>query len=464
MSSAPPPVAPAAHGQGGRLAPDRMRSAVEALERGDGDALLRALDGLRPADIAELLEGLNPARRARLTASLGEALGPDVVAHLSDRVRDEVVASLSSARVAQIVEALDTDDALSLVADLGKREQARVLALVAPHERARIEAGLSYPEGSVGRLMRRAIVAAHEHWTVDEAIDHLRADDGIPEDFWELFVIDDRFRPVGTIRLSWLLRAPRDIALADVMTRELTLLPISTSIEDAALTFRKFGLISAGVVDADGRLAGVLTADEMVGVAEDAAAQDLLRLSGAGESGDVNEPVEQAYAARVRWLLANLVTALLASSVIGLFSDTLEGMVTLAALMPIVAGVGGNAGTQTLAVTVRGLATRQISTRTALPVVARELQVALMNGLTIALVIGLGVGMVLANFTLGAVIGAAMLSNILVAGLAGVLVPLGLERAGADPAVASSIFVTMTTDTMGFLIFLGLASLVLVPG
>jgi magnesium transporter len=254
------------------------------------------------------------------------------------------------------------------------------------------------------------------------------------------------------------------MALGDVMTREQTLFSCLAPVEDVALSFRKYSLISAAVVDADGRLAGVLTADEMVGVAEDAAAQDLLRLSGAGESGDVNEPVEQAFRARVRWLLANLVTALVASSVIGLFGDTIAGMVTLAALMPIVAGVGGNAGTQTLAVTIRGLATRQISARNAWPVVTRELNVALMNGATVATVIGLAVGMVLANFTLGAVIAAAMLCNIVVAGLAGVLVPLGLERAGADPAVASSVFVTMTTDTMGFLIFLGLASAFLVPG
>jgi magnesium transporter len=441
-----------------------MRSVADALDVGGGDALVRALAELRPADIAELIERFPPARRARLTAALGDAISAEVVGHLSDRMRDEVVGSLSRARVAQLVAALDTDDALALVSDLGRSEQARVLALMAPHERARIEAGLSYPEDSAGRLMRRAFVAAHEGWSVGETIDHLRADAGLPEDFWELFVIDDAFRPVGTVRLSWLLRAPRDMALGDVMTREQTLFSCLAPVEDVALSFRKYSLISAAVVDADGRLAGVLTADEMVGVAEDAAAQDLLRLSGAGESGDVNEPVEQAFRARVRWLLANLVTALVASSVIGLFGDTIAGMVTLAALMPIVAGVGGNAGTQTLAVTIRGLATRQISARNAWPVVTRELNVALMNGATVATVIGLAVGMVLANFTLGAVIAAAMLCNIVVAGLAGVLVPLGLERAGADPAVASSVFVTMTTDTMGFLIFLGLASAFLVPG
>lgn len=463
MSAGLPPAA-AVPGDDGRLAPVVMRAVVDAIESDSGDALVRALDGLRPADIAELLERLAPVRRAQLADKIGDAISPEVISHLSDRVRDDVVSNLSSARVAQLIESLDTDDALALVADLDRRDKAEVLALMAPHERARIEAGLSYPENSAGRLMRRAIVAAPEHWTVGHTIDHLRADAGLPEDFWELFVIDPHFRPLGTVRLSWLLRAPRSMTLADVMTREQTLVPCLAKVDDVALTFRKYSLISAGVVDAEGRLAGVITADEIVGVAEDAAAQDLLRLSGAGESGDVNEPVEQAFRARVRWLLANLVTALLASSVIGLFGETITAMVTLAALMPIVAGVGGNAGTQTLAVTIRGLATRQISASNALPVVTREMKVALMNGLTVATVVGLGVGMVLANFKLGAVIACAMLCNILVAGLAGVLVPLGLERAGADPAVASSVFVTMTTDTMGFLIFLGLASALLATG
>lgn len=451
-------------GEDGRAADNRLDAVVGALESGSGEALRQELDGLRPPDLAEIVERLGSARRVRFAAELIDALGPEGLVALSERAREELVEQLSSARVAELVEDLETDDAVAVVADLGGHEQAEVLALVAPAERARIEAGLSYPEDSVGRLMRRELVAAPAHWTVGQTIDHLRTDAGLPEDFWELFVVDPAFRPVGTVRLSWLLRAPRDIALGDVMTREQTLLPASMQAEEAALTFRKYGLISCGVLDGDGRLAGVLTVDDIVDVIDDAAAEDLLRLSGAGESSDLNEPVERAYSVRVRWLLANLVTALVASSVIGLFGETIESMVTLAALMPIVAGVGGNAGTQTLAVTVRGLAVRQISVANALPVVMRELRVAVMNGVTVAVVIGLGVGMVLANFQLGAVIAAAMLANIVVAGLAGVLVPLGLERLGADPAVASSVFVTMTTDTMGFLIFLGLATAFLTGG
>ena len=276
-------------------------------------------------------------------------------------------------------------------------------------------------------------------------------------DFWEVFVVDPAHRPVGTCLLSWILRTPRRIPIADVMKREQTLIPVDMDQEEVALRFQKYALISAAVVDQGGRLVGMITADDVVHIVQEEASEDALLLSGAGVEGDINEPVRDSYKARVRWLMANLVTALVASSIIALFGAAIEEMVALAVLMPIVASIGGNAGTQTMAVSVRALAMNQLTRSNTWRTIIREISVALLNGLTIAALLGIGAGLIFANAQLGAVIAAAMLINILLAGLSGVVVPVFLERSGQDPAVASSVFVTMITDSMGFFIFLGLA-------
>jgi magnesium transporter len=272
-----------------------------------------------------------------------------------------------------------------------------------------------------------------------------------------VFVVNPTHHPVGTCKLSTILRAPRSAMVADIMQREQTLIPVDLDQEDVALRFQKYALVSAAVTDGSGRLVGMITVDDIVHIIQEEAGEDALLLSGAGD-GDINEPIFDTYKERVRWLAANLMTALVASSVIRFFEGSIERLAILAVLMPIVAGVGGNAGTQTLAVTVRAIATNQLTGSNRTRAVWREIRVALMNGLTIALLIGIGVTLVLGSPQLGMVIAAAMLTNIVIAGLAGVLVPLALERAGADPAVASSVFVTMVTDSMGFLVFLGLAT------
>ncbi|MGQ0588614.1 MAG: magnesium transporter, partial [Sphingosinicella sp.] len=338
-----------------------------------------------------------------------------------------------------------------------EEEQRAVLRALDPDDRAAIEEALSYPEESAGRLMRRDAVAVPEHWTVGQVIDYLRAGEDLATDFFEIFVVDPAHRPVGTCLLSWILRTPRRIAIADAMQREQTLIPVDMDQEEVALRFQKYALVSAAVVDAGGRLVGMITADDIVHIVQEEASEDALLLSGAGVEGDINEPVGESYRIRVRWLAANLGTALVASAVIAAFGAAIEEMVALAVLMPIVASIGGNAGTQTMAVSVRALAMNQLTRSNSLRTVWRELRVALLNGLTIAVLIGLGAGLVFANVQLGLVIAAAMLINILVAGLSGVLVPLALERLGQDPAVASSVFLTMITDSMGFLAFLGLA-------
>jgi magnesium transporter len=303
--------------------------------------------------------------------------------------------------------------------------------------------------------MQRELVAVPEHLTVGDLIDYLRENDDLTTEFWEVFVVDHRMRPVGTCQLSWILRTPRKIPLTDVMKRDQTLIPVTMDQEEVALRFQKYALISAAVVDEDGRLVGQITVDDIVHIIQEEAGEDVLLLSGAGE-GDINEPIRDAYVSRVRWLVANLGTALVASLIIAFFGAAIEQLVALAVLMPIVASIGGNAGTQTMAVSVRAIAMNQLTRSNTRRIIWRELRVALLNGATIAALIGLGTA---AIFTpaLGAVIAAAMVINIIGAGIAGVAVPVIFDRLGQDPAVASSVFVTMITDSMGFFAFLGLA-------
>ena len=376
---------------------------------------------------------------------------------MNDWVRDELIEALEPHEVAEIAGEMETDDAVAIIEDMEEEDQRAVLRALDPDDRAAIEEALSYPEESAGRLMRRDTVAVPEHWTVGQVIDFLRAGDDMATDFWEVFVVDPAHRPVGTCLLSWILRTPRRIPIADVMKREQTLIPVDMDQEEVALRFQKYALISAAVVDQGGRLVGMITADDVVHIVQEEASEDALLLSGAGVEGDINEPVRDSYKARVRWLMANLVTALVASSIIALFGAAIEEMVALAVLMPIVASIGGNAGTQTMAVSVRALAMNQLTRSNTWRTIIREISVALLNGLTIAALLGIGAGLIFANAQLGAVIAAAMLINILLAGLSGVVVPVFLERSGQDPAVASSVFVTMITDSMGFFIFLGLA-------
>jgi magnesium transporter len=305
--------------------------------------------------------------------------------------------------------------------------------------------------------MRRDLVCVPEHWIVGQVIDYLRSNDDLTTDFFEIYVVDPAHRPVGTCLLSWVLRTPRRIAVADVMQREQTLIPVDMDQEEVALRFQKYALVSAAVVDQGGRLVGMITVDDIVHIIQEEASEDALLLSGAGVEGDINEPVRDSYKARVRWLGANLLTALVASAIIAMFGAAIEEMVALAVLMPIVASIGGNAGTQTMAVAVRALAMNQLTRSNTWRTIWREIRVALLNGVTIAVLLGLGAGLVFANLQLGLVIAAAMMINIMIAGLSGVVIPIALDRWRQDPAVASSVFVTMITDSMGFLAFLGLA-------
>ena len=440
-----------------RLKPEFVSAVMERVEAGDDEGARTLVEPLHPADIADLLELVDRDDRRALAKALSGILDGDVLAEMNDWVRDELIEALEPHEVAEIAGEMETDDAVAIIEDMEEEDQRAVLRALDPDDRAAIEEALSYPEESAGRLMRRDTVAVPEHWTVGQVIDFLRAGDDMATDFWEVFVVDPAHRPVGTCLLSWILRTPRRIPIADVMKREQTLIPVDMDQEEVALRFQKYALISAAVVDQGGRLVGMITADDVVHIVQEEASEDALLLSGAGVEGDINEPVRDSYKARVRWLMANLVTALVASSIIALFGAAIEEMVALAVLMPIVASIGGNAGTQTMAVSVRALAMNQLTRSNTWRTIIREISVALLNGLTIAALLGIGAGLIFANAQLGAVIAAAMLINILLAGLSGVVVPVFLERSGQDPAVASSVFVTMITDSMGFFVFLGLA-------
>jgi magnesium transporter len=440
------------------LRPEFVRRVAEALEGGDGDAVYALVEPLHPADIADLFELLDEDERPLLATAISDLMGGEVLAELNDHVRELLVEALPAGTVADLAEQMETDDAVALLEDLDEDDQAAVLAEMEPEDRAAIESALAYPEESAGRLMSRDLIAVPEHMTVGDLIDYLRENGDLASEFWEVFIVDPKHRPIGTCKLSWILRTPRSVALTDVMQRDQTLIPVTMDQEEVALRFQKYALISAAVVDESGRLVGQITVDDIVHIIQEEAGEDVLLLSGAGE-GDINEPIRESYVARVRWLIANLLTAAVASIVIANFEATIEKMVALAVLMPIVAGLGGNAGTQTLAVTVRALATNQLVSTNAWRAVRREVSIALLNGATVAAIVGVAVSLLFADTLLGGVIALAMLFNIVIAGLAGVLVPLTLDKLEIDPAISSSIFVTMTTDSMGFLVFLGLATI-----
>ena len=442
-----------------RLRPEYVREVVADVREGRIEDACALVADLHPADRADLIELAEPEDRPALIGALGSLIDADVYAEMNEHVRELVIEEMEPGDAADLASEMDTDDAVAVLEDLDEADQRAILDRMEPDDRAAVEEALSYPEETAGRIMQRDLIAVPEHWTVGQVIDYLRGGDELTCDFWEVFVVGPQHHPVGTVKLSTLLRTRRDTPIAQIMAEEQTLIPVDLDQEEVALRFQKYALISAAVVDPEGRLVGMVTVDDIVHIISDEAGEDALLLSGAGE-GDINEPVREAYADRVRWLIANLGTALLATFVIAQFEDTIARLAILAALMPIVAALGGNAGTQALAVTVRALATNQLTGSNRWRAIRREGLVALMNGITIAILLGIGVAIFL-DPMIGAVIAAAILFNILIAGLAGVLVPVVLERAGADPAVASSVFVTTVTDTMGFLAFLGLASMVL---
>ena len=441
-----------------RLKPEFVRAVLDAVYDGVPESARALVEPLHPADIADLFELLPAEARTELAKSITDLLDGDVFAEMNDYVREELIDSLSASEVADIASELDTDDAVAIIEDMEPADQREVLRALDPDDRAAIEEALSYPEESAGRLMQRELIAVPEHWSVGDVLDYLRGHDELTTDFWEIFVVDPAHKPVGTVALSWVLRTPRSIAIADVMQREQTLIPVDMDQEEVALRFQKYALISAAVVDTGGRLVGMITVDDVVHIISEEAGEDILKLSGAGE-GDINEPIRLTVRTRITWLVVNLGTAMLAASVVGAFQGEIARFALLAVLMPIVSGMGGNAGTQTLAVVVRALATNQLTSSNTQRMIAREFTIAAANGTMLGVLIGFGTWLFFGNVDLAIVIAMSMVINNLIAGLSGVLIPVTLDRLDIDPAVSSAVFVTMMTDVMGFFSFLGLATL-----
>ncbi len=442
------------------LNPEYVRQVMDAADRGDAARVRELVGALRPADVADLMGFVPPAYRGELIADLPRDLLVEVLPELDDAIREEVLDELAPARLAEAVTDLDSDDAAAILEDLEDDQRAAVLAAMPAPERAAAETALAYPEDTAGRLMQREVLAAPQFWTVGQTIDHVRASpDALPEQFFDVYVVDPAYKPIGEVGLSRLLRASRDTRLVDLI-RPVTEIDVTQDQEEVAYIFEKYNLISAPVTDEAGRLIGQITIDDIVDVLQEENQEDILALAGVGEVGR-DAGVLDIVRSRFPWLIVNLFTALVASSVISAFQGEIERLVALAVLMPVVASIGGNAGTQALTVAVRSLATRELSAANSLRIVVREIGVGLINGAAFALVLGVVAALWFDNRSLGFTIAAAVTINLTAAALAGVLVPLTLSRLGRDPAVSSPVFVTATTDIVGFLSFLGLASLLL---
>ena len=444
------------------LTPAFVEKVVDAADDGDGMRLRSLLEDLHPADVADLMGFLTAEHRAVVVLWLPPELLAETLPELDDGIREEILERVPHGALAEALQELDSDDAAAVVEDLEDDQRERVLAAMPEVDRAAIEHSLGYAEDSAGRLMQREVMAAPQFWSVGDTIDHVRRQgEDLPELFFDIYVVDPLNRPVGGVAVSALLRAPRATPLSDLMD-PINEIAVDQDQEEVAYIFEKYHLISAPVVDSAGRLVGQITVDDIVNIIQEENREDILRLAGVADE-DRGSSVIEIVRGRVPWLTVNLATAGLSASVIGLFEGTIQQIVALAILMPIIAAIGGNAGNQAMTVTVRALATRELNSANATRTFFRELLVGVANGLILAPLIGLVAGLLFRDedWRIGLIVMGAMVLNLIVAALIGVLAPLTLSRLKFDPAVSSSIFVTATTDFFGFLIFLGLATVVL---
>ena len=442
------------------LTPKVEAAILEALEANQPHRVRLLVSPLHPADQADLLERVGDGRCAVLVEMLGDTLDPEVMAYLDEEVLEVVLDTLGPVEIAKALPELDSDDAAQIAAELEPEELDEVLQAMPVMDRRLVEEALSYPEDSAGRLMQREIVTVPPFWTVGQAIDYLRSSDLGNDDFYLIIVTNPQGHPVGEVRLNRLLCAQRPTRISEIMDTDIRLVPASMDQEEVATLFRRYGMVSTAVIDADGRLAGVITLDDVLDVVDEEAEEDLLSLAGVSD-GNIRLSVAEILQSRASWLFVNLITAILASLVIGFFEATIEQIVALAILMPIVASMGGNAATQTVTVAVRAIAMREFDPRSATNFMIKELAVGMLNGLIFAMVAMAVCYLWFSSAGVAFVLGAAMMVNLVVAALSGTLVPLGLVRAGVDPAVASSVFITTITDVVGFFVFLGLAALYL---
>ncbi len=432
-----------------------------ALRENNYEQLDYLLAPLHSSDIAIIFEQLREDERNDLTSYFGSQLNPEVLTELEDTALDQVIKEMDADHVVEAISQLESDDAVDILEDIDLEDRNRIIAALPDEERLAVEEGLSYPEDSAGRMVQKNIITVPGSWTVGQVIQFLRTEEELPPEFYEIFIVDPLHHPIGTVSLSQLIRTRDSVPVSEIMDTDPKVVPVDLDQEEVAYMFRQYDLTSMGVVDEDGRLLGMITVDDVVDVIDEEAEEDILRMAGVQET-DITESIFEASKNRIVWLLVNLATAILASMVIAMFDGSIEQMVALAILMPIVASMGGNAGTQTMTVTVRSLATKDLTESNVHRVVGKEFAIAILNGVVLAVIIGLLSLAYFDNPLLGGVIAAAMIINMVMAGLAGILIPVGLDRVNIDPALASSIFVTTITDVIGFFAFLGLASVVLI--
>ena len=442
----------------GGIRSEFLHAVAAALDDGNAERVRQLTLPLHAADLADLIGLLRPEQRGKLIATLGPDFDAAALPELDEAVRDQVLEVMPAEQVAEALQQLDSDEAVYVIEDLDKEEQSDILAKLPSFERAALERSLEYPEDSAGRIMQTDLIAVPPFWSVGQTIDYMRLAEDLPDRFFEIFVVDPAYHLIGSVALNRLLRSKRPVTIEQITERDIHPIEADADQEEVARQFERYNLTSAPVIDQDRRLVGVITADDVVEVVQEEASEDILKLGGvSGES--VADSVWRTTRHRFAWLLINLATAILASVVIGLFGATIEQMVALAVLMPIVASMGGNAATQTMTVAVRAIATQDLGQVNALRVIARETAVGVLNGLLFAAIMGVVAYFWFGSTPLGLVIAAAMIVNLIVAALAGILIPLTLDRLEIDPAVASGVFVTTVTDVVGFFAFLGLAAL-----
>ncbi len=432
------------------------------LENYQNGKILDYLEDLHNADIADLLQNLDPILRLSLINIISDKFDPEILTYLNDSLRDEIVETLDIKQLASNAKALDTDDAVDLVEDLEEKDQNIFLENLEEEERTLIEEGLNYPEDSAGRLMQRKFVALDQSWNVGQAIDYLRINKKkLPDDFYDIFLINNNKKVKGVVPLGRLMGSKRNVDLKAITNKDTRLINVSTDQEDVAYLFSKYGLVSAAVVDENNKIIGSITVDDVVEVIEEEREEDILKLGGVGHT-DIYNAVIDTTKSRFSWLLVNLLTAVVASIVIGFFEASIEKVVALAILMPIVASMGGNAGTQTLTVAVRALAVKELTASNAFKIITKETFIGGINGIIFAIIISIVSMYWFQDLMLGVIIGLAMVLNLILAGFAGTIIPLTLERLKIDPALASGVILTTITDVFGFLSFLGLATLFLI--
>ncbi len=444
------------------LSDDAISKIVEALHDGDSTTHLELINELSVPDTADLIHKINDEDRKHLLIDRKVKLDPEVYPYLDPAVGKAALSDMSASRVAAIISALDSDDALELIENLDKNFQKEITRKLSAKMRVAIEEGLTFPEDSAGRLMQREYVAIPQFWTVGKTIDYMRAAaDDLPSDFSDIIIIDPMYHVVGEVPLNRILRSKRTEKLETLTFDVLHTIPADMDQEEVTYLFRREGLNSAPVVDSDNRLIGLITVDDIIDVIDEEAEEDIMKLAGV-EGGDLYRAILSTTGSRFRWLFVNLMTAIAASIVISMFDATIQEVVALAILMPIVASMGGNAGTQALTVAVRALATKELSNTNMFRVIGKETVVGTLNGIGFAIIMGVIAALWFGSTTLGFVIAGAMVINLIIAGLSGAGIPILLSKMGSDPALSSTVLLTTITDIVGFFGFLGLASIFLV--